>query len=203
MKSKDICLSTFVFIPHNWAKKFQMSDGIRNQYSDLGVEGFYCKEGANYSNPHFSQVEELLQKNEHRIDYSQVLDFCCGSGEVSFVLEQMGYLKTIASDPFTQEAYKQRMGKKCQSWTFEDIVKGKLVGTYSAVVCSFAMHLCADDLLFPLSYQLFQHTPHLIIITPHKRPELEKLEGIHLDFEDFCLTDRGKKVRLRAFRSTF
>jgi hypothetical protein len=40
----------------------------------------------------------------------------------------------------------------------------------------------------------------LIVITPHKRPELENLNGISLDFEDFTLTERGKKVRLKAYR---
>jgi hypothetical protein len=41
----------------------------------------------------------------------------------------------------------------------------------------------------------------LVIITPHKRPQLEKLDGVKLVFEDYALTERGKKVRLREFRS--
>ncbi len=40
----------------------------------------------------------------------------------------------------------------------------------------------------------------LVIITPHKRPELEKLQGVELVLEDAVETVRGKKVRMKAYR---
>lgn len=180
-----------------------MSKGIRDEYKDQGVENYYLEQGANYENPHFAQVKDLLLQNSAHIDYSRVLDLSCGSGEVSFVLKELGFSETEACDPYTQEAYQVRMGTYCRPWSFEDIVKGALTDQYSAVICSFAMHLCPEELLFALVYQLFQHTKLLVIITPHKRPELEKLEGVRLIFEDFTLTERGKKVRLKAYQSTF
>ncbi len=180
-----------------------MSKGIRDRYQQHGVTNYYLQQGAEYSNPHFPQIQALLTKNEHRIDYSRVLDFCCGSGEVSVVIEKMGHAPTTASDPYTQEAFFRRMERTCLDWSFEEVIKGELTGDYSAVICSFAMHLCPEDQLFPLTYQLFQHTRLLVIITPHKRPELEKLEGISLAFDDYELTEKGKKVFLKAYESTF
>ncbi len=42
--------------------------------------------------------------------------------------------------------------------------------------------------------------PVLVVITPHKRPALEELPGIELVKEDFELTERGKKVRLKQYQ---
>lgn len=180
-----------------------MSRGIRDEYHEQGVEAYYLQYGSEYENPHFEQVRQLLIQNEGRIDYRRVLDLSCGSGEVTTVLNELEYTDTVACDPYTQEAFRSRTGKNCHSWSFEDIVQGKLQEFYSAVICSFAMHLCTEELLFTLTYQLFQHTNLLVIITPHKRPVLEKLEGVELVWEDFTLTPKGKKVRLKAYSSTF
>lgn len=174
-------------------------EAVRKQYERHGVEGFYKKQGASYTNPHFLQIERLLKQNESRIDFSQILDFCCGSGEVTQVVRSLGYSKTTASDPFTAKAYQKNIGEDCFDWSFEDVMKGQLQGTYSAILSSFALHLCPEEQLFLLSYQLFQHTQQLVVITPHKRPALEQYEGIHLDFEDYTFTPKGKKVFLKSY----
>jgi 2-polyprenyl-3-methyl-5-hydroxy-6-metoxy-1,4-benzoquinol methylase len=172
---------------------------IRNLYSELGVEQYYAQSGGAYTNPHFLQIEALLVQNQSRIDYAEVLDFCCGGGEVSQVLQKLDYPLPQASDPYTQEAYRQNIGKECWDFSFEEVIRGKLEGQFSSIICSFAMHLCPQKQLYPLVYQLFQHTAQLIIITPHKRPELEKLTGVQLLFTDFTLTERGKKVFLKVY----
>ncbi len=177
------------------------NDAIRNQYSKLGATGYYQAFGKDYENPHFQEIRALLFQNAHRIDYSQVLDFCCGSGEVSIVLREMGYPLPLASDPYTNEAYHNNFNQNCLPLSFEEVIQGHLKGQFSAIICSFAMHLCPKKQLFPLTYQLFQHTDQLIIITPHKRPELELLSGIFLNFKDFTLTGRGKKVFLKSYRN--
>lgn len=173
---------------------------IRNEYATHGVEGYYEKAGAEYENPHFPQIHTLLLQNKHRVDYSNAFDFCCGSGEVSRVILELGYKLPRASDPFTQEAYGKNFGQECWNFTFEDIIKDKLEGQFSSVICSFAMHLCPSKQLYPLVYQLFQHTNQLVVITPHKRPELKQLTNCHLDFQDFTLTERGKKVFLKSYQ---
>lgn len=176
---------------------------IRNEYAAHGVEGYYQQSGQHYENPHFPQIQSLLNQNEHRIDYSSVFDFCCGGGEVSQVLQALGYPLPHASDPFTQTAYQKNFNQACWNFTFEDVIKGKLEGHFSSIICSFAMHLCPEKQLYPLVYQLLQHSKQLVIITPHKRPELEKLNGIELTFNDFTLTERGKKVFLKSYQLNY
>jgi len=177
---------------------------IRNSYADMGVDAFYRNNGETYQNPHYDYIKQLLQQNEPRIDYKSVLDFCCGSGEVSEVLHQMGYKNSTGSDPYTQKAYSLRMKKPCLGYSFEDVIQGRL-GTkqYSSVICSFAMHLCEAKQLYPLTQRLFQCTKQIVIITPHKRPALHELDGVKMDFEDAVLTARGKKVRLMAFSAEY
>ncbi len=176
------------------------AEAIRNRYSEMGVAAYYDQHGCNYQNPHFDAIHTLLLQNRHRIDYTQALDFCCGSGEVSQVLASMGYPLPTATDPYTGEAYQRRIGRTCLDLSFYDVICGKLQGQFSSVICSFAMHLCPPGQLFPLVFQLFECTKQIVVLTPHKRPELEKLEGVRLEFTDYTLTTRGKKVWLKAFR---
>lgn len=175
---------------------------IRNSYADMGVDAFYRNNGDTYQNPHYDYIKQLLVQNESRIGYKSILDFCCGSGEVSQVLHEMGYKLSTGCDPYTQKAYSLRMEKPCLGHSFEDIVQGKLsTKQYSSVISSFAMHLCPAKQLYPLVQELFKCTKQLVIITPHKRPALDELDGVSLVFEDFVLTERGKKVRLMSYKS--
>lgn len=173
--------------------------GIRDEYAEMGVTQYYQTQGKNYANPHFPQVRQLLIQNKSRIDYSKVLDFCCGSGEVSLVLQELGYPLPMACDPFTQESYYANFDQNCLPYSFEDVIRGKLSGAFSAVICSFAMHLCPEKQLYPLVANLFQLSPNIVIITPHKRPVLERYSNVELLFEDFALTKKGKKVRLKSY----
>ena len=176
-----------------------MKNAIRNQYAELGVDAYYEQYGSVYENPHFEYIAQLLKQNETRIDYSNVLDLCCGGGEVTMILQDLGFSETVGCDPFTQAAFEKNTSKSALSLSFDDIIKGKLTPQYSAVICSFAMHLCPEKQLFSLVDALYRCTNQIIIITPHKRPELENLQNTALDFEDFVLTERGKKVRLKSY----
>lgn len=176
---------------------------IRKLYEQLGVDKYYKQYGDEYQNPHIDQVHELLTGNEQAIDYSHVLDFCAGGGEVSLILESLGYQNIEASDPFTHKLYSKNLAKPCAKWTFDEVIKGKLTGQYSAVICSFAMHLCPPEKLYPLTLQLFQCSPVLVIITPHKRPALEELDAVELIHIDHAFTAKGKKVFLKVYKLSY
>jgi hypothetical protein len=77
-----------------------------------------------------------------------------------------------------------------------------LPGNFTTIISSFAMHLCPTKDLFSLTWNLFQAAPLLVIITPHKRPELENLSSFELVWQDFVCTERGKQVRLKAYKLT-
>ena len=63
-------------------------DAIINEYKKHGVDAFYRIHGHDYENPHIDIVENLLKsaKEEWNIN-GDILDLCCGSGEVSHALE--------------------------------------------------------------------------------------------------------------------
>ncbi len=197
---------------------------IRNEYADLGVEDYYRNHAAVYENPHFGYIQQLLEQNKERLDYTNTLDLACGGGEVTLILRGLGFENTVGCDPFTHALFEQNTGQKCLMFSFEDIIKGASLvfapslrgeldsdpisqsqnltitkSPFSCIISSFAMHLCPEKQLFALVAQLFLVTQNIVIVTPHKRPELERLSNVRLDFEDFVLTKRGKKVFLKSY----
>ncbi|OJJ17884.1 hypothetical protein BKI52_28925 [marine bacterium AO1-C] len=178
---------------------------IREQYVTQGVDAYYQEHGNTYENPHFSQIAALLENNQSRIDYAKTLDFCAGGGEVTQVLQKLGYTEVVGCDPYTHELYTKNTQLACLSFNFQEVIQGKLNEAFdsqqfTSIVCSFAMHLCPEKQLYPLVYNLFQLTDQLVIITPHKRPVLEEIAQVRLEFEDYALTERGKKVKLKSYR---
>ncbi|MFM7154625.1 MAG: hypothetical protein ACKOZV_10935 [Bacteroidota bacterium] len=177
-----------------------MARSIRPLYDQYGAEGYYQSQSDSYENPHLPLIERLLEQNNHRLDLKgRVLDFAAGGGEVTRALVRMGVREIEGSDPFTWSLYEKNTGLTCHRFSFMDVVKNGLKGTYSTIISSFAMHLCPQKDLFSLTWNLFQAAPLLVIITPHKRPELELLPGIELLWQDITEDDRGKKVRMKAY----
>jgi hypothetical protein len=114
-------------------------------------------------------------------------------------LQALGAKNILGCDPFTHALFERQTGLTCLQLSFRDVIRTGLPGKYSLIVCSFAMHLCAVKDLYPLAWNLLQAAPLLVIVTPHKRPELEKLQGVELLWEDSVETVRGKKVRMKAY----
>lgn len=175
---------------------------IRPLYDQHGAEGYYREFADEYENPHLSQIRALLERNFERLDCSSgtVLDFAAGGGEVASALQSLGVKNIVGSDPFTHALFEQKTGLPCLRLSFKDVLREGLSGQYSLIISSFALHLCPPKDLFPLTWNLLQAAPLLVLITPHKRPELEKLQGIQLVWEDCAETERGKKVRMKAYQ---
>lgn len=165
---------------------------VRNEYNSIGVTAYYLKHSENYRNPHESIVCDLLETAENN-GYigKRVLDLCCGSGEVTMALKDYNHT-IIGADPYTEEAYRKRTGKEALNLSFKDIAQGKLKGEYDTIICSFALHLCENSMLPVVLYQLSRVSKKLIIITPNKRPDCEKVGWFLIDE---CIKDR---VRMRV-----
>jgi hypothetical protein len=175
---------------------------IRPLYDEYGAEGYYKAHADSYSNPHFPQIRELVNRNADKMDLAAVLDFGAGGGEVTRVLQESGLGGITGCDPFTFGLYEQQTGLPCLRLSFHDIIRNGLPGNFTTIISSFAMHLCPTKDLFSLTWNLFQAAPLLVIITPHKRPELENLSSFELVWQDFVCTERGKQVRLKAYKLT-
>lgn len=176
---------------------------IRPLYEEHGSEGYYRTFADQYENPHLPEIEALLRRNFERLDGSgKVLDFACGGGEVTLSLQKLGAGDFLGCDPFTHALYERKTGYPCLQLSFRDVIKNGLPGAYSVIISSFALHLCPPKDLFSLCWQLLQAAPLLVVITPHKRPELEQIPGIQLAWEDAVETPRGKKVRMKAYQQS-
>lgn len=173
---------------------------IRLLYDEHGAEGYYRDHALEYENPHEPQVRALLERNFYRLDCTgTVLDFAAGGGEVTLALRALGAADLAGCDPFTFALFEQKTGLPCLQYSFRDVLKNGLSARYSMIISSFALHLCPAKDLFPLTWNLFQAAPLLVVLTPHKRPELELLPGIALQWEDVVENARGKKVRIKAY----
>lgn len=177
----------------------QPPEAIRTAYEEYGAEEYYRRFGAGYRNPHERVVREVIGACVAReaLDLGAVLDLACGSGEATRALLELGAAAVEGVDPYTAEAYRAATGRTAEPFTFEEIAAGALADrSYSLVVCSFALHLADVSRLPLLAWQLAQISGALLVVTPHKRPDLRPGWGWRL--ADEVLIDR---VRGRTYRA--
>lgn len=150
-------------------------NSVRNGYEELGVDNFYLLHKDDYNNPHERIIKELLNiaKNDWNLG-DNLLDLCCGSGEVSRVF----FDKNIEGiDPYTSKLYEKLTKRTCRNLSFKDIVENGLDSKYDTIICSFAMHLCEESMLPMLLWRLGESSDNLLILTPHKRPNCDGIYG--------------------------
>ncbi len=182
----------------NTEQEFKPSAAIRQHYEQLGAQAFYEQHGAGYRNPHEAAIGAVLRAvvPEWRLDLTRVLDLACGSGEATLVLRDLGAGQIDGLDPYTGAAYLARTGQAAEPLSFEQIAEGALAGrSYALIVCSFAMHLLPASRLPALLFRLAELAPRLLILTPHKRPELKRAWGWELA-QELVL----ERVRARLYR---
>jgi hypothetical protein len=174
-------------------------EGIRNAYARHGVQEYYAQHGATYRNPHEAVVRKVLawSVEQWHLDLSRVLDLACGSGEATLSLRDLGAGSIEGADPYTGPAYRERTGQEARPWSFEAIATGVLAERrYSLIVCSFALHLAPQSWLPALAYYLSLAAPALLVVTPHKRPQLSPAWGWTLQGEILI-----ERVRARYYTS--
>lgn len=171
-----------------------MSISIRNSYFELGVDNFYKQNSNSYQNPHEKIIFDHLNKMISFIDTKNVLDLCCGSGEVTRFLLNKNVNSITGCDPYTYDLYKAKTGKNCLTKNFKSIINNGLDDYYSCIICSFALHLCEKSMLNNLLFVLSQHSKQLLILSPHKKPDINLYWQI--DYELYA-----NKVRSRLFKN--
>lgn len=192
------------------------STSFRENYGQFGVDNYYDNYGANYRNPHEAKLKrallQMLAKWKGALALGKVMDLACGSGEVALVLKEWDAkqrqssggdgceLELIGCDPYTYAAYEERLGCPALRHSFQDIADGVLYdeGEYDTIFCCYAMHLVEKDRLYALCQGLAQVAVYLVIVTPHKRPDIQESMGWAL--EDELVID---KVRMRRYRSVY
>ena len=151
-----------------------MNEAVRTGYEEHGVDNYYKIHRSDYSNPHKEIINELLTISKKWNLGNNILDLCCGSGEVTKNFETYN-IEGI--DPYTYELYSKNTNRHCYNYSFKDIVQKGLPKNYDTVICSFAMHLCEESMLPSLLYRIGEKSNRLIILTPHKRPSCNGIYG--------------------------
>ena len=173
-----------------------IEDSVRDGYEKLGVEDYYKEKSLSYTNPHEMKINTIMHKflNEYiKLDKdSKILDLCCGSGEITRILDENGFENVKGLDPFTNELYKSKTNKDCLNLNFKDIANGKLDEKFDVIFCSFALHLAEDSMLPNILYNLSTISDKLVVLTPHKKPDIKTF--FELDLELYF-----EKVRLRSY----
>ncbi|EAL19142.1 hypothetical protein CNBH2410 [Cryptococcus deneoformans B-3501A] len=105
-------------------------------------------------------------------------------------------IDVIATDPYTSPAYTERTSRPCHSLSFTDLAQGLLPPTsamtsprsgdpnnssepiWDIIICSFALHLVTNPSeLFALLFELSGKARWLIVVAPHKKPEIKETWG--------------------------
>jgi SAM-dependent methyltransferase len=176
------------------------SDALRHRYEEFGVEGYYSRFGSEYHNPHEPIIREVLRAAFERwqLDLTHVLDLACGSGEVTLALRELGSARIDGIDPYTGAAYLARTGEEAEKFDFEQIAGGALEGRrYSLTVCSFGLHLIEVSWLPSLLARLGELSTRLLVVTPHKRPEIKREWGWAIEGELMI-----ERVRARIYKKS-
>jgi len=138
-----------------------------------------------------------LDRWSSHLDLSNILDLACGSGEVTLTLRERGCQHITGIDPYTYTAYEERTEQAALRFSFDDIASGAISDhNYSLIICSYALHLVEKSKLPVLCYRLAQVSGSLLILTPHKRPDLKAEWGWKLQGE-FVLN----RARVRLYTS--
>ncbi|WVR00137.1 hypothetical protein IAU59_007279 [Kwoniella sp. CBS 9459] len=101
-------------------------------------------------------------------------------------------LDIVATDPYTCPAYTARTSRPCHPLSFTDLANGDLPPgsvmptskeasrepIWDIIICSFALHLVTSPSeLFALLYELSGKARWLVVIAPHKKPEVKETWG--------------------------
>ncbi|WRT70173.1 uncharacterized protein IL334_007167 [Kwoniella shivajii] len=99
-------------------------------------------------------------------------------------------LDIIATDPYTSPAYTDRTSSPCHPLSFNDLANGLVPPNPGAssppnaepvwdmIICSFALHLVTSPSeLFALLFELSNKARWLIVVAPHKKPEIKETWG--------------------------
>jgi hypothetical protein len=172
---------------------------IRKCYEKYGVNAFYQQFGDSYRNPHEAAIFKVIAavNKAYQPDFTHVLYLAAGSGEVTLALRALGYTNVDAIEPYTFKAYFERTRKPAEKYRFKEIEQGLLSKRhYTTMICSFALHLATPSRLPTLLYQLSRIAPALLVITPHKQPNIKQKWGWTLLNEL-----RVERVRGRLYQS--
>lgn len=155
-------------------KKFENyikeANGIRDEYSKVGVHNYYNDNKDVYVNPHLENIHLVLDWVLNKMSIKSFIDLSCGNGEVTSYLKEKGINDGVGTDPYFNLIYKKKTGNECLKLSFEDIAIKGLNLKKQSIICSYALHLCPESYFNQLLYNLSISSEYFILISPSKYP---------------------------------
>ena len=141
-------------------------DSIREKYSKYGVKEYYEKFGNEYSNPHDTNVMQLLGQIESR-RYKTGIDFSCGDGLVSICLDS---IRWIGVDPFLAKRYSAVTGNPVIECSMEQVSTGTTqLPVVDLVVCSYCFDIFERSYIDLFLWRLSLICDTLVVIRANKK----------------------------------
>ena len=140
---------------------------IRDMYSKYGVSRYYQQHAGSYSNPHAKVIKQGLSRvlNSWDLPRTHILDLASGTGLVTDIITKLGCTKITMVDPYLGKSPTIRL-------SFDDLAMGRLHSQFNLTICCFALHLLEVSKLPVFLYSLSIISPKLLVISPHKKPEI-------------------------------
>lgn len=133
-------------------------------------------------------AEEIIQDHDGGI----ATECAANDGDSTTIPADVGIISAATKESLSDQVF---------TWSFEDIAAGALIDRhYSVVVCSFALHLCEPSYLATTCSALAMVADRLIVLTPHKRPDIKPAWGWALVSDE---RDDHWRVRCRQYKSLF
>lgn len=148
-------------------------NGIRGEYTKMGVHNYYDKHKDDYINPHLSNVKLCLDWVISKIDILNFVDLSCGNGEVTSFLKSKDITDSVGTDPYFCDIYKSKTNNDCLELSFEEIAKNGLKYDKQTIICSYALHLCPKSYFNQLLFNLSSNCEYFVLISPSKYPIID------------------------------
>jgi len=147
---------------------------VHDSYKHCGVDKFYNDHAEDYINHHSKAIFKHLDSYHELIkNGSNILDLCSGDGLVTkYLSSKYPDIEFTGVDPYLYQRYNSETQFHCFDYNFKYLAQNQINQKFDLIICSFALHLCPSDLLPSVLFQLSLISDKLLILSPHKKPDI-------------------------------
>lgn len=142
---------------------------VFDKYKQYGIDGYYQNFSNQYSNPHYQDIISCLQLITFNPSHN-FLDLFCGDGVITSYLLTKDCNNIIGSDKYMDNIYKEKCGKKCFNFSFEDIALDYNIFNqkFDTIIISYAFDLIPNYFKSMILIHLSMICENLILLRPNK-----------------------------------
>lgn len=142
---------------------------IFDNYKQYGIDVYYQNFSDKYSNPHYQDIISCLQLINFNSSHN-FLDLFCGDGIITSYLLTKNCKNILGCDKYMDNIYKEKCGKKCFNFSFEDIALNYNIFNqkFDTIIISYAFDLVPNYFKSMIIIHLSMICENLILLRPNK-----------------------------------